>query len=64
MGRLVDLLPLLFVLEHGQQRGGRGSRQEVSRAMAGGASEPETLTLLLRLLMAHVDGIDTEEGYI
>ena len=64
MGRLVNLLPLVFVLEHGRpHRGGRGSRQEVSGAMAGGASGPEALTLLLRLLMTHFDGVDTEEGY-
>ena len=31
--------------------------------MAGGASGPEAFTLLLRLLMTHFDGIDTEEGY-
>ena len=31
--------------------------------MAGGASGPEALTLLLRLLMTHSDGVDTEEGY-
>ena len=64
MERLVDLLPLVFVLEHGRpRRGGRGSRQQVSRAMAGGASGPEDFTLLLRLLMTHFDGVDTEEGY-
>ena len=63
VGRLVNLLPLVFILEHGPQRGGRGSRQEVSRVMAGGASGPEDFTLLLRLLMTHFDGVDTEEGY-
>ena len=64
VGRLVNLLPLVFVLEHGRpQRGGRDSRQEVSRAMAGGASGPGALTLLLRLLKTHFDGVDTEEGY-
>ena len=31
--------------------------------MAGGASGPEAVTLLLRLLMTHFDGVDTEEGY-
>ena len=31
--------------------------------MAGGASGPEAFTLLLRLLMTHLDGVDTEEGY-
>ena len=31
--------------------------------MAGGASGPEAFTLLLRLLMTHFDGVDTEEGY-
>ena len=64
MGRLVNLLPVVFVLEHGRlQRGGRSSRQDVSRAMAGGASGPEAFTLLLRLLMTHFDGVDTQEGY-
>ena len=63
VGRLVNLLPLVFVLKHRPQRGGRGSRQEVSRAMAGGASGPESFTLLLRLLMAHFDGVDTKEVY-
>ena len=64
VGRVVNLLPLVFVLEHARpQRGGRGSRQELSRAMAGGASGPEAFTLLLRLLMMHFDVVDTEEGY-
>ena len=64
VGRLVNLPPLVFVLEYGRpQRGCRGSRQEMSRAMAGGASGPKALTLLLRLLMTHSDGVDTEEGY-
>ena len=45
------------------ERDGRGSRQEVSRAMAGGASGPEAFTLLLRLLITHFDGVDTEKGY-
>ena len=31
--------------------------------MAGGASGPEDFTLVLRLLMTHFDGVDTEEGY-
>ena len=31
--------------------------------MAGGASGPEAFTLLVRLLMTHFDGVDTEEGY-
>ena len=31
--------------------------------MAGGASGPEAFTPLLRLLMTHFDGVDTEEGY-
>ena len=62
MGRLVNLLPLVFVLEQGPQRGGRGSRQNVSRAMAG-ASGSEAFTLLLRPLITHFDGFDTEEGY-
>ena len=30
VGRFVNLLPLVFVLEHGPRRGGRGSRQKVS----------------------------------
>ena len=34
----------------------------MSRAMAGGASGPEDFILLLRLLMTHFDGVDTEEG--
>ena len=63
MGSLVNLLPIVFSLEHGPQRGGRGSRQEVSRAMAGGASGPDALTLLLRLLMTHFDRVDKEKGY-
>ena len=48
-GLLVNLLPLVFGLEHGPRRGGRGSRQEVSRAMAGRAFGSEAFTLLLRL---------------
>ena len=63
VGRLVNLLPLVFVLEPGPQRGGRGSRQKVSRAMAGGASGPEAFTLPLRLLITHFDGVDTEKGH-
>ena len=63
VGRLVNLLPLAFVLEHGPQRGGRSSRQEVSKAMSRGASGPEAFTLLLCLLMTHFDRVDTEEGY-
>ena len=63
VGWLVNLLPLAFVLEHGPQRGGRGSRQKVSRAMAAGASGPEAFTPLLRLLITHFDGVDTEKGY-
>ena len=62
MGRLVNLPPFVFVLEHGPQRGGR-SRHEVSGAMAEGASGPEVFTLLLRLLMSHFEGLDTEESY-
>ena len=31
--------------------------------MVGGASGPETFTLLLRLLMTHFDVVDAEEGY-
>ena len=45
------------------QRGGRSSRQEVSRAMVGGASGPEAFTLLLLLVMTHFDAVDKEEGY-
>ena len=33
VGRLVNLLPLVFVFEHGPQRDGRGSRQEVSKTI-------------------------------
>ena len=62
MGRLVNPVPLVFGREHGSQRGGRGSRQEMSRAMAGKASGREVFTLLVRLLMTHFDGVDTEEG--
>ena len=50
-------------LQHGPQRGGRGSREEVSRAMAEGASGADAFTLLLRLLMRHFDDDDTTEGY-
>ena len=32
VGRLVNLLPLVFVLEHRPQRGGRGSRQKCQEA--------------------------------
>ena len=35
----------------------------MSRAIAGGATGPETFTLLLRLLIIHFDGVDTEESY-
>ena len=44
---------------------GRTERKSMplSRAMTGGASGPEVFTLLLRLLMTHFDGVDTEEGY-
>ena len=31
--------------------------------MPGGSYAPEAFTLLLRLLMTHFDGVDTEEGY-
>ena len=37
--------------------------KEVSRAIADGASGPEASNLLLRLLITHFDGVDTEEGY-
>ena len=63
VGRILDRLPLVFGLEHGPRRGDRGNRQEVSRAMARGASRPEAFTLLLRLLMTHLDRVDTREGY-
>ena len=55
--------PLIFGLEHGPRQGDRGSRQEVSRAMAGEASRPEAFTLLLLLLMTHFDRIDRGRGY-
>ena len=35
----------------------------MSRAMAREASGSEAFTLLLRLLITHLDGVDTEEGY-
>ena len=35
----------------------------MSRALNRGASGPEALTLLLRLLVAHFDRVDTGEGY-
>ena len=63
VGRLVNLLPLDFVLEHEPQLGGHGNRQEVSRTIAGEASGPGAFNLLLRLLITHFDGVDTEEGY-
>ena len=63
VGWLVNLLPLVFGLEHGPRRGDRGIRQQVSRAMAEGASGPEAFTLLLRLLMTYLDRVDTEECY-
>ena len=50
VGRLVNLLPLVFGFKHRPRQGGRGSRQEVSRAMAGEEPRPEASTLLLRLL--------------
>ena len=36
---------------------------QVSRAMAGGASGSEAFTLMLRLIMTHIDRVDTAEGY-
>ena len=57
VGRLVHLLPIVFDLEHGPRWGGRDGRQEVSRAMAGGASAPEAFTLLLRLLVTRFDRV-------
>ena len=35
---------------------------QVSRALGGGVSGPEAITLLLRLLVTHFDRIDTGEG--
>ena len=62
---IVQIRPIVFVLKHGRpQRGGHCSRQEMSRAMARGASGPEAFTLLLRLLMTHFDEFDTEEDYM
>ena len=63
VGRLINLLPLVFGFEHGPRGGDRGSRQQVSRVMAGGASGPEAFTLLLRLLMNHFDRVGLGEGY-
>ena len=63
VGRLVHLLPLNFGLERGPRRSGRVSRQEVSRAIDDGASGPEALALLLRLLVMHFDRVYTGEGY-
>ena len=63
MVRLAHLPPLIVGLEHGPRQGDRGSRQEVSRAMAGEASRPEAFTLLLLLLMTHFDRIDRGRGY-
>ena len=63
VGPLFNLLPLVFVLEHRPQRGGHVSSQEVSRAVAGKASGSEVFTLLLRLLITHLNGVDAEEGY-
>ena len=40
-----------------------GRRRQVSRAVARGASGPEAFNLLLRLLMTHLDRVDTGEGY-
>ena len=36
---------------------------QVSRALDGGASRPEAFTLLLRMLVTHLDRVDTREGY-
>lgn len=35
VGRVVHFLPLVFGIDHGQWPGGRGNRQEVSRATSG-----------------------------
>ena len=37
--------------------------KKMPRAMAEEPSGPEAFTLLLRLLMTHFDGVDTEDGY-
>ena len=64
VGRLVNLLPFVLVLEHGRpQRGGRGNRQEVSETIARGASGPEAFSVLFLLLMTHFHGVDTDESY-
>ena len=63
VGRLANLRPRVFGIKHGPQRGGRGSRQEVARAMTERASGLETFTLLLQLVMTHFEEVDTEEGY-
>ena len=63
MGWLVNLLPLVFGLELGRQQEGRGSRQEVSRAMTGKASGHKAFILLLRLVLTHFDGVDTEASH-
>ena len=36
---------------------------QVSRALQGGATGPEPLTLLLRLVTTHFDRVNTREGY-
>ena len=59
---LVNFLPLVFGLKHGPRRADRGSRKQLSRAMAGGAYGPKAFTLLLRVLMTHFDRVDTGEG--
>ena len=64
VGRVVNLLPLVFVLEHRRpRRGDRGDKQWASRAMARGASGPRVCIFLLCLLMTHFNGVDKEEGY-
>ena len=47
MGRLVNLFPLAFGLEHGPRRGDRGSRQQASDSFPGGCcSSAERLSKL------------------
>ena len=57
-----NLLQLDGGFEHRPGRGQGGCGEKASRAMEGRASGSEAFTLLLRLLMTHFDGVDTEEG--
>ena len=64
VGRVVNFLLLVFVLEHRRpKRGDRGDGQWASRVMAGEASGPKACTLMVRLLITHFNGVDREEGY-